>query len=316
MIKIFRTNILVTFFVTALLALFFSSFSFLNEPEPAQYFLSWYSTFFDWVNNNDFLNFSFTVIIIISTSLILNTAFNKTSFYQKTTALPAIWYIILLAVTQNLAFKPILFIDIILTLFLLKIVELDQNKSAVHTGFITGLVIGLSFLVSFWLIPVGLIVFLSISIFRPFVWREWMVSLVGLFLPLIYLFSFQFVVSGGFAVGQLTPGKLNPGTGVLDILAYCLTGLVLLLGSAGLVKLYRTATIVQRKQLNVLVQLLLIAVLMFGVLYFHSGTFLFLFNIPLAVLLSVYLLNIKQERIMNILIAGLIVVNLLRIFID
>ncbi len=307
---------MLSFFVIGVLTIVFSCHLLLNPNTGQLNFYQWYSHFFSAVQNHHFLNISITVVIVIATSLILNSTFNKTSFYLKTSALPALIYILLASTWQSYGFNSATIIDLILAFAVLKITELDQNHSAIHIGFITGLIIGSSFIISPWMSFTGVFVFLAINTFRPFIWREWALTVLGLILPFSYLVGIKYIALGEVAIKTLQIESQIGQFETLDYVSFGLLGVMVLNGLFSLMKYYSTVTIVQRKQLNMFFQLLVLCMIITVSLFVYNGTFVSFFNVPLCILMTVHVVNIKRIRLLEILIIALLIINLLRIFIE
>jgi len=316
MIKLFKTNIPVSFFITGVLTVIFSSQILTKDTAVILSFFAWYEHLFEFINKHVFLNAILSVGLVLLIGIILNTAFNKTSFYLKTTALSSVLYLLVLVTFKPIEFSLGLIIDLILAIFLVKVVDLDQNESAVHTSFIAGFIIGLAFIFTYWVIPLGAIVFLSISTFRPFIWREWIVGILGLSLPLIYVYCMIYIFTGTISFEILKPEITVNSISIIDWTAYSVFGVMILGSLYGLAKHYSTLTIVQRKQMNVLIQFLLLSLILSLVIYFYTGIGMLLFTVPLVSLLTIYVVNLKREKWFGLLFGLLLIVNLLRIFVD
>ena len=314
MIKLFKTNIPFSFLVIGLLTIVFSLSCFINQSSSHILFFEWYSDFFNTIQRNHILNISLTFAVVILTALIINRAFNKTSFYQKTTAIPALIYIVVLSTFKGIEFNPILIINLLFGLAFLRLVELDQNSSASHVGFNTGLIIGITFLFSFWLIPLAVVVFLSLSVFRPLIIKEWLLTLIGMLIPLVYLFGFKYLFSESYWIKIMPLDGLAVEQNIYDASAYILFFVIAIVAVFGLLKYYNVSTIIQRKQLMVFFQFFLVSFSVFLVIYFFQSASLVLFTIPLTMLLSVYTVNLKNDNYLNLSLLILLIINILRIF--
>lgn len=315
MIKLFKSNIPLTIVLSIILVLVFSSQVFFNPVIFKYYFFDWYAPFLNWIYAHQFIEFIFSVLFVMITGMFLNNAFNKTSFYIKSTALPIFLYVTIMSTFGGFYFQTSLVVDLVFAMTFLKLIDLDQNKTAIHIGFISGLILGVGFLFSYWIVPVGLLVFFSLISFRPFVLREWLVTILGMALPFVYLLSIQYLF---IETATLKPLILQENMLTLDwfdAAAYTLLVFITLIGIVGLFKHFKFVTIIERKQINVLLFFtVLTSLLSLGIYLFHGVNY-FLFTVPLVLILSIYLLNTKRETLMNILFSLLLILNMLRIFV-
>ncbi|MFD1553606.1 hypothetical protein DNU06_16145 [Putridiphycobacter roseus] len=315
MIKLFKSNIPLTVVISVLLVLVFSSQVFFNPEIFKYYFFDWYAPFLNWIYAHQNIEFIFSVLFVVITGILLNTAFNKTSFYIKSTALPIFIYVTVMSTFGGFYFQTSLVVDLVFALTFLKLIELDQNKTAIHIGFTAGLILGIGFLFSYWILPVGFLVFYSLVTFRPFVFREWLVTLLGMSLPFVYLLSIQYLFIEKTTVQPLLLSQKVVAWNVYDISAFILLLIIALLGIIGLFKHFKFVSIIESKQINVLLFFTVLTGLLSLGIYLIHGVNYFLFTVPLVFILSIYLLNTKRERLMSILFFLLLVLNMLRIFV-
>ncbi|MFN8154755.1 MAG: hypothetical protein U0Y08_10730 [Bacteroidia bacterium] len=133
-------------------------------------------------------------ILTTSQAIHLNLILNKHDVLYKNSWLPSLLYIILIGILPPfLWFHPLLFVNSILIFVLDRLFSLYKNESSMALAFDGAFLLSLAAL--FYLPAVVLFVFyfLCMLILRPFSWREWMVGIMGLFLPFFFAFIYYFL---------------------------------------------------------------------------------------------------------------------------
>tara|TARA_B100001939_G_scaffold342959_1_gene354864 strand:- start:412 stop:981 length:570 start_codon:yes stop_codon:yes gene_type:complete len=68
------------------------------------------------------------------------------------------------------------------------------NQSDVkHISFNAGFVLGLLYVANEYLLFFGLVLFLMLILSRSFYWREWLLAIIGIFLPVFYVKLFEYL---------------------------------------------------------------------------------------------------------------------------
>lgn len=277
-------------------------------------FYNWYISSLQAIKEAPLFDYLLTVIAIMLTGYFINRAINKTTFFTKKTALPLFIFVAFLSTWDGFYFETAYVIDLLFALSFLKLIELDQNKTAIHIGFVVGILFGIGFLFSYWVLPLAILLFFSLLTFRPFIGREWFVSLLGMALPVLYLFSFRYLFLNSYVISPVVLTKTVSERYWYDYLSYSILVLIVLIALFQLSKQLYSMSNVEKKQVNILMFFLSLTFLLsFGAYWLYSVEY-FIFTVPLALLISIVVLNSKQERLFSILFAGLLGLNLLRIF--
>jgi hypothetical protein len=138
--------------------------------------------------------------LITLNAILVNRVFNTHEFYDKNTFLPSLIYILLVFLFPlSLRMQEDLIAHTFFILALSKLFDIKQNDDARKSTFLSGLFLGCA--VTFLPIYIYFILFLwmgTLSI-RPFVLREFLLPLLGVFLPLGWIafidvdFYFSFI---------------------------------------------------------------------------------------------------------------------------
>ena len=131
--------------------------------------------------------------LVIAQAFILNRIINKYNLIGKPTFLPALLYIIASCLLKSfLILSPTLicnFLSIWMIDRFLSIYKRDDVKSVM---FDIGMIIGCGSLIYFPYIAMLPLLWISLVIFRPFNWREWVSGVFGFILIFFFLWVFYF----------------------------------------------------------------------------------------------------------------------------
>lgn len=199
MIRAFRTsdpmNALWLFFIAIMLRL--PAFIF-PEPFIQSFYREPLSNFFFSVSsgllNHALLNIILTTIIIWTQALWLNFLTLKYSLLFKNSYMPALLYVVVASIFPSYFFLNAAIISNFFALLLLhKMFSLYKSTRALQVVFDSGMIIGFASLFYFpatiWL----LMLFFSLMMFRPFIWREWVVGFFGFAVPYVFVALFYFL---------------------------------------------------------------------------------------------------------------------------
>lgn len=315
MIKLLKSNIPLVYTTSILFVLVGGINVFIEKSSFQNGFFVWYSSMMKFVQTQTVINYTISSIVLLITGFILNRAFNKTSFYLKNTALPIFIFLVILSTFGGFYFENAYIISLVFALAFLKIIELDQNRTAIHIVFTAGLIIGFGFLFSYWILFISILLFFSLNTFRPFHWREWLVSILGMALPMLYLLSFRYLMYNSV---RIEPQLIQPDLKVYHWFDYLSYGILLLITLIALVKLrnqFKYILNIERKQVNILVFFMVISFSISVIVYWLYRVEYLIFIVPLTLLLSIPILNTKHDGILNTLFITLVILNLLRIFV-
>ena len=133
------------------------------------------------------------IIIVSGSSILLNYIVNENEMLPRHSYLPALFYVILMSCTpQLLTLHPVLFANIFLMLALHKLLGTYRRDTAFGQVFdaasLTGIAV-LFYLPSILLFPV---IWVGLVVLRPFIWREWIISLIGFVVPFLFAAVYYF----------------------------------------------------------------------------------------------------------------------------
>lgn len=142
---------------------------------------------------------SLSLIIILITATILNTIINQDEFFDKNTFLPFALYTILMSVLLNFNnFNPIIIGNFFLVLFLRWAFKIRRQDDARQIMFNSSFLLSCATLFFPVYSPLLLSPFVLLVIFRPFIWREWFLSALGLTIPAAFYAYFMYFLNFPF----------------------------------------------------------------------------------------------------------------------
>ena len=135
-------------------------------------------------------------VLITIQAYLFNTLINRFEVLYKNSNIPVIIFIILYGLIPDfLSLSPFILVNTLMPLALWKIFALYKSERPITRAFDTGFVFSLMILCY---LPMALLVvfmYLCIAILRPFNWREWVASALGLATPAILLFTILLVTN-------------------------------------------------------------------------------------------------------------------------
>ncbi|OFX80144.1 MAG: hypothetical protein A2X12_01815 [Bacteroidetes bacterium GWE2_29_8] len=171
-----------------------------------------YSMLFFTHVNSFFLEFpivnkTFAFILLIVQSIIITVLFNYSSFVKKETYLPAFIYILLyLFFNKQLILNSALLANflILISLFLnFKSYVIKKPYSKILNSTI---LISIASLFYFPVLFLVIVIWLSFFNYSMYKWREWVISIMGLLIPYIFIFMYYFMIDDLYLFNNI---KLN-----------------------------------------------------------------------------------------------------------
>jgi len=132
--------------------------------------------------------------LITSQAIHFNMVLNKHEVLYKQTWIPALMYLLLAGlVPPFLGVHPLLFVNSLLIPVIDRLFSLYKNNSPMPLAFDGAFLLSIAAL--FYLPAAALLLFYftGLLILRPFSWREWMVTLIGMTLPFFFALLYYFV---------------------------------------------------------------------------------------------------------------------------
>lgn len=130
--------------------------------------------------------------LLIFQAIYLNNIINKHEVLFKRSYLPALLYVALMSLfIPFLNLHPIILVNTLLIVLLDKILSFYKTTSLI-TVFQCGLLLGVGSLIYFPSIMLYISLLIGLAILRPYNWRDWIASVIGLTLPYYFLSAWYF----------------------------------------------------------------------------------------------------------------------------
>jgi len=263
-------------------------------PIPYNNTMPLYEMYARGANNLPYIHNIIALILVIGESILLNYILNKFEIMAKKTAMPAIFYCLLMSCCKPLThFYPLLFSNFFILLALFKIGLSYRVDEAFSSVFDASFFIAIASLFYFPSIIIYPLIWVTLIVIRPFIWREWVISLVGLLLPYLFVVVYYFWTD---KVNFLLYDKIffpssdsllsisNQRQTFLFVASFLL--LLLILSVVHLLKGWPVNTILSRNFLVVLFWLLGLSILSYTMAPVFNITYLAIAAIPLAVFIA------------------------------
>jgi len=261
-------------------------------------------------------NIYIAAFLLLVQSLIFNRIINSYNLLGKSTYLPALLYVSAGSlITPFLILSPVLFCNFLILWMMekfLSIYKRDQVRSVMYD---LGMMVGLGTLIYFPFVAMLPLLWISLMIFRPFNWREWVAVVTGFFTIFFFLGVFYYwndSLDQFYRIWLPLASKFptNLRINLYDTLVLIPVAVILILGFFQLQTNFFRSVVHLRKSFQLLFFMFVIGLVSF---YLKEDLQLYHFLLcapPAAVLMAYYFVHAgKQwlyESMYVILIAGII----------
>lgn len=133
-------------------------------------------------------------ILVLTQAILLNTLVNYYNLLGRSTSLPALMYIVISSLfTPFLVLSPPLICNFLVIWMLYKLLTLYKGIDAKSTAFDLGMIVALGSLIYLPFIYLFLVIWISLIIFKPFDWREWLSGIIGYATVFFFLGVFYYL---------------------------------------------------------------------------------------------------------------------------
>ncbi|HJZ41403.1 MAG TPA: DUF6427 family protein [Bacteroidales bacterium] len=227
-------------------------------------------------------------------------------FIPGRTQLPALFYFILVTGFYQLhQLNPALVASSLIIILFYRLLNTYKDEATSYNFMDAGILVSLAALFYFPALALLLLIPISLVNLRPFNWREWAYSILGLLLPFIFLFSIYYLadipVSDYFnkLAGSFEQGKQVFRTGVIINWTYVFLNLVI--SSYFMISLIGNIKIHARKFFILFFWFFLVSVLIYLVIPGTGNEMVYFLSVPLAFLFGHYFLKCKRNWINDLL---------------
>lgn len=197
MINQFRSLHPINLLLLAVYTFFFQIAIYYDLPATIDFnILETYTTYFFKIPSDALsagANVFLAAVIVFVQALIFNRIINKHSLLAKPSYLPALLFITGASLfMQFLLLSPMLIGNFIIIFMINKFLQLAKTANVMSIMFDLGMLIALGTLIYFPIIVFLLMLWLSLLLYRPFNWREWISGIIGFLTIFIFVAVFYY----------------------------------------------------------------------------------------------------------------------------
>lgn len=258
--------------------------------------------------------------LVIFQSIFLNRIINEHKLFAVNTYLPSLVLTLLNCVSfLYLSFYQIVLSNALLLLAFDQLLKLSGERSKLTLLFNASLLVGISSLIYFPNVLFFLFVWVVLIYINTPVWRDFVISIIGFILPLLYYVSYVYVFDDlSTLMLEINASRIYVGgledLSVMNKILMLLLAFIFLLGLSSFMKTSgKSVTKVKRMLAAVFIYLVFGA----GTLFLNQGdvyaTFL-LMSIPLSIIMANFFQHLKKVFLAELIFAALVVVLSLSYF--
>jgi len=246
-------------------------------------------------------NIIFSSLLIYLQAVMINVMCRQYNILYKSTYLPGLMYVVFSSLFNIFLYtNTVLFANFFVILLIGQLFSLYKSNFSYQSVFLSGLIVATGTLFYFPLLLVFPIIWVSLFILRPFNWREWVISVIGLLIPALFVWSYYFIINKISVFARLwMPLKSQFPVSIsiqyTDYLVLIPIIIVLLLSFiAWRTNFYKNIIQVRKSQ-----QVLFIIPFFLGISFYlksnYSIAHLQLLSAPMAVFLAYYFISAKKK---------------------
>ncbi len=276
------------------------------------------TSFFNWQLNLEnsvlaqpLLHYGCAVLIVYIAGIELNRLVNVFGFYSKNTYLPGLIFAVSLLGFGEFRFSMDLVAYTLVIIGMSYLFRINRQDPALSSVFMASFFFGSASVFEPLLLPVAILPWFTLVVFRSFVWREWMLTLVGAGLPWFYFITLFFAFTGE---REMTP-KLEEALDHVSLLSSAmmtLIGFLIILffySSWRFLIILNNQILVIKKRSRILFHLTWISLISLALGWWVKDDLIMVVNLPLAIIVSVQLLNNKSLIAGNLVVYGWLAIS-------
>lgn len=265
---------------------------------------------------NSFGSVLITFILIIVQGFLLVQFNQKYILINYRTYLPAFFYIIIASsFVQMQRINPVVFGTFFIFIATNFIYDIYRRDYALNRLYMAGFFVSLASL--FWAPFAGffLVIWIALTILRPFIGREWIVSLFGFLTPFLFIFIYyyvfanmdQFYIFIDNYLHYFKPSRIFNPIHYAYYLFYALLFLIVSFASMTVIANYQKKKIKTRKYFEINWWLFFIGIILFVFFENVGYEILYFISIPLSFLITEYFYENKVNWYLNLLLLFILV---------
>ena len=285
-------------FVIAIIALSL----FYSEPSIQPTFFAWQYELEKSVFARPLMHYGLTVFIVYLAAVALNRLVNVFGFFSKNTYLPGLIFAISIVGFGAFNFSMDLIAYTLIIWGMGYLFRINRQDPALSYVFMAAFFFGCATVFEPMLAPILLLPWLGLAVFRSFIWREYLLSLIGGGLPWLYFGSTYFMLTG-----KLAPTPEIQEAAIHDvfftssmIILLCFLIILFLYSIWRYVIVLNTQLLVIKKRSRLLFHMTWMSVVSLILGWWVKDNIVLMLNIPFSIIIAVQLLNDRNATVGNI----------------
>ena len=281
------------------------------------YYFNWQTEWFQSIHEIPWLNFLLAGALISLNAHQLNNVFNRNTFYSKDSFLPGFIYVAGLITSHMLDFSPLLIGHTFIIGSFAALLQLKRQEPAKNQVFIGSFLIGMAIVFSPMQITLALLPWISLIIIRPFNWREWIIALLGMGIPVYFHFTIYFITTGTWNIesADFVLHQVDLSWTIMDQIKYGFFTFCILIAVLRYLIIMRNQLVNFKKISQVVLVAALLSVLSFFIGWYGFNMIYSGFLIPAGIIISVQLLYSERPALSSGLVTAWFFVALVGLFI-
>jgi hypothetical protein len=272
-----------------------------------------------------YISLGISILLFFFQAILLNAIAERHKLVERNQLITAAVYLMLMS-SQPQMVQPnlMLFVNLLLILLLLAVLNLYGKNEALSALFDAGLLAGLASLLFFPSLVFIVFIFVSLMVFQQYKWREWVVPVIGFVTPWIFFVAYLFLFEGlqDWFNALISAFKLRiPDLKAVTTELIVVWVLVLLLMFPGFGRIFRFSTgstVDIRRKSSVVFWMLLFAMASTFFSDYNLIIQAYLEFIPITIFSAVYLSRVKRtffpEVVLFSIFIAIITIKLLNLY--
>jgi hypothetical protein len=304
LINLYKTKTPIAIVSLPLLIAILALTIFMHETPTQIHPFSWESHMANFVNSLPWLNYCLTVLGITITSLQLNNVVNNYGFYTKNSYLPGFLFVLFLMSFNQFYFSLSLIAYALCSFAIGYLFRITRQEDAKSPIFMASLLMGIAIVLTPVLLPIIFVPWITLTMFRSFVWREWLLTLMGYSLPWVYYYAIIFIATGKLSYEKEGLVLVHETVALdwLHLLYYGLIFITILISFFQFLIVMRTQLIRFKKRSRILFHIIWLSIFISLSYWYLYDTINILFILPLSIIVAVQILYSQKLFTANLLI--------------
>jgi MFS family permease len=186
-------------------------------------------------------------------------------------------------------------------LALSQLLNIKRQEPAKAIIFWAGFFIGIGIVFAPIQAALILLPWLALIVFRPFVWREWFMVILGGLIPIIYLIAILYLTKGyvHFPEPVHTGFDVDKNIQLYEILNFSIFGLIVLGSVFNYWKVNNQEVNRFKKLTLVLIHFIWLSLISFAIGWYFYDLFYLGFLIPLSIIIGTQMLHSRSQTLIN-----------------